>query len=516
MTSPTEDPEELDRLATEAFLSGDDAASIQLRTRAHTGFVSRGEMVRAAATAYWLAFAMLESPASRAQAGGWLARAQRLVDEANEPCAVEGWLLCAAGRQHASTRSFETALDAFTRAEDIGRRFGDRDLVALARHGQGRCRLMMNDMHAGFALLDELLVAIAGGEVGPVIAGVVYCSVISACNDLLDLRRAQEWTSALDVWCTAHPDIVAFRGYCLVRRSELMRLHGAWQDAVGEARRACGRLSGGGRPELGAAYYQLAEVHRLRGEFAEAEEAYRLGSQAGHKVHPGLALLRLGQGNIDAAETAIRRALQETRDSRSRVALLSAATTILLARNDVAGARAQADELEQIAARSEMPYPAAVAAQVRGAVALAEGQPLAALERLRAACDAWHELNAPYDLSQTRVLIARAYRELGDEEGAQLEFEAARDAFERLGAAPDVAQIDSLTAQASPPTSTALTGREVEVLRLIATGVTNRTIATRLGISEKTVARHISNIFTKLDLPSRAAATAYAYEHKLL
>jgi DNA-binding CsgD family transcriptional regulator len=509
--------DDLDRLASAAYLVGEYAASVDARARAHAAFLERGEAIRAAGSAFWLTFALLDRPDQRAQAAGWIARAQRLMDDVTETCAEHGWLLCASARQRAGEGEIASAYAAFTKAAEIGARVGSPDLIALARHGQGRTLLAMNQTPDGLALLDEVMVAVAGGEVAPMIAGTVYCSVISACHDRFDLRRAQEWTLALQRWCDAHPEIVPFRGHCLVRRSELMQLHGAWTDAFSEARRACERQhDASSQPETAAAYYQIAELHRLRGEFTSAEEAYRLASQTGRRPQPGLALLRLGQGQTDAADAAIRLALQETRDRRSRVLLLSAAVEIVLAKKDAAGARLASDELAQLAARLDMPFPRAVSSQARGAVLLAEGNPLPALESLHAAATAWQELDAPYELAQARVLIGLAYRRLGDLEGAQLELDAAQEVFEKLGAAPAAARVAALSEQASPPPSTGLTGREIEVLRLIATGATNRAIAGRLGISEKTVARHVSNIFTKLDLPSRSAATAYAYQHKLL
>ncbi len=510
------DPDDLDRLATAAYLIGEDTASDQARTRAHAGFLERGDVIRAARSAFWLVFALTDRPGQQAQAAGWFARAQRLLDDVLEPCVERGWLLCASARQRAAEGDVAAAHARFAEAARIAARFGNRDLLALARHGEGRALLMMNQTTAGLALLDEVMVAVTGGEVAPMVTGVVYCSVISACHSLFDLRRAQEWTAALQGWCNSHPDLVPFRGYCLVRRSELMQFHGAWRDAFSEAQRACGRLVGVPRPEAGAAHYQLAELHRLRGEFARAEDAYRLASQAGYKPQPGLALLRLSQGQAAAAEAAIRLALKETRDRRTLVLVLGAGVEILLARDDIAGARAAADELGRLAGQLEAPFLRAFSAEASGAVALAEGRALDALELLRAAGAAWQELDAPYDLARARVLIGLACRQLGDHEGGQLELDAAHDVFEALGAAPAVARLTALKALTLPSTSTGLTGRELEVLRQIATGTTNRAIADRLGISEKTVARHVSNIFNKLDLSSRAAATAFAYEHKLL
>jgi len=510
------DPDDLDRLATAAYLVGEDAVSAQARTRAHSAFLDRGETIRAARSAFWLAFSMLDHPDRRAHAMGWLARAQRLIDDAHERCVEQGWLRCASAFLHARERDVQAAQIEFAQAADIGSEFQSTDLVALARHGQGRCLLAQEKTTEGLALLDEVMVAVTGGEVAPVIAGVVYCSVISACHDLYDMRRAQEWTTALEHWCASQPDLVPFRGTCLIRRAQLLQLHGSWQLAFGEAQRARTRLAAARRsPETGAVHYQIAEVHRLRGEFAEADHAYRQASQAGRKPYPGLALLRLSQGQSEAAEAAIRLSLQEVRDGPLRVELLAAGAEILLARNDVSSARLAADELATLAGKIDSLFLRAVASQADGAVAIAEGRALPALDSLRTASTSWQELDAPYHVARVRMLIGSAYQQLGDREGAQLEFDAAHEMFEALGATPDAARAAALSPP-SPTPSGGLTGREVEVLRLIATGVTNRAIARRLAISEKTVARHVSNIFTKLDLSSRAAATAFAYQHKLV
>ena len=309
--------------------------------------------------------------------------------------------------------------------------------------------------------------------------------------------------------------MVPFRTQCLIRRSELLQFHGAWEDAIVEAQRAadCSARTPAA-PDKGAACYQQGELHRLRGDFPRADEWYRQASQAGRKPYPGFALLRLAQGQLDAAEAAARRMLLEINDRRSRARVLGACVEIMLARHDVEAARGAADELSRIAAELEAPLLQAAAAHGAGAVSLAAGDAAGALELLRQAWTSWQELEAPYEVARVRVCIGLAYRQMGDDDGAQMEFEAAQETFDQLGAAPDSARIAALLRPA--PASGPLTGREVEVLRLAATGRTNRLIAAKLAISEKTVARHMSNIFTKLNLTSRAAATAYAYEHKLL
>jgi DNA-binding CsgD family transcriptional regulator len=511
------DPADLDRLSTAAFLIGDEETSVHARTRAHAGFLERGQQIAAARSAFWLAFDLVGVPDQQAQAAGWLARAQRLIDAVKEPCVEQGWLHCAAARRCVAEGDIAAAHALFGQAADVAERFNSRDLMAMARHGQGRTLLGLNRVREGLSLLDEVMVAVSGGEVAPIVAGAVYCSVISACHDMFDLRRAQEWTTALQGWCASHPDTVPFRGHCLIRRSELLQLHGEWRDALSEAQQACERLgrSSRPRPDAGAAFYQLAELHRLHGDFSQADEAYRLANRAGCNPHPGLALLRLNQGQAEAADASIRIALQERRNRRARVFLLRAAVEIMLARHDVAAARAASDELAALAEQIDTPFLRAVASQAHGASLLAEGEALRALDALWTSRTAWESLDAPYELAQVRALIGLCFRQLGDHDGAQLEFDAAQETFEALGARPAAAAVTALTTE-RPIATANLTGREVEVLRLIATGATNRAIASRLSISEKTVARHVSNIFTKLDLPSRAAATAYAYEHKLL
>ncbi|NGO55564.1 LuxR C-terminal-related transcriptional regulator [Allomesorhizobium camelthorni] len=508
--------EDLERLAISAFLTNRDDDCLRALDRSYHTYLDAGECARAVRAAFWLGFRL----AGRGEIGpatGWFARAQRLLENEATDCVERGYLLLPTVEQQLAAGDYDAAFRVATAAVEIGERFREADLVAAALHLQGRVLIRKGQIESGLAHLDEAMVAVTAGELSPLMTGLIYCSVIAACQEVYALSRAREWTSALAQWCNAQPQIVAFTGSCLVHRAEIMQLGGAWRDAIEEAGRACERFLKGIDPQPPApAFYQRAEMHRLRGEFSGAEEDYQRARQFGREPQPGLALLRLAQGRKEAAAATTRRVMSAITDPLRRARFLPAHIEIVLAAGEIEEADRACRELEEIAAGFETGVLGAMAAQARGAVALAGGEAEAALVALRRALEVWQEIEAPYETARVRVLIGLACRVLRDEDSAELELAAARATFEQLGATPDLARIDALTLGARPGKRHGLTVRELQVLRLVSAGKTNGAIAAELFLSERTIERHVSNIFTKLDLPSRAAATAWAYERRLI
>jgi DNA-binding CsgD family transcriptional regulator len=506
---------DVELLATCAYMLGREDEWMRGLERAHHLHVDAGEVPRAVRCAFYIG-ANLALRGEMGGATGWLGRAQRLLDRDGRDCVERGYLLVIEELQQLASGDYAAAAETAAAVAEIGQRFGDADLFALAVMDLGHLLIKDGQVKEGLGLLDEAMVAVTSGELSPIPTGWVYCSVISACQEVFEVRRAAEWTAALTRWCDQQPDMVAFTGRCLVHRAEVMQLQGAWADALEEARRAGRRFVETMNPVAGLAFYREGELLRLRGDFAAAEKAYREASRCGWEPQPGLAQLRLARGRGDSAAAAIRRATAEASDPLRRAGLLAACVEIMLAVGDLEEARDACRELEKIAAGYESEMLAAMAEYAHGAVDLAEGDAQAALAPLRRALQRWHDLAAPYEAARARVLIAQACRALGDGDSADLELEAALDVFERLGARPDLAQLDSLSRKARSSDARGLTPRELQVLRLLAAGETNKGIAARLVVSERTVDRHVSNIFTKLDVSSRAAATAYAYEHDLV
>jgi DNA-binding NarL/FixJ family response regulator len=508
--------EDLRRLAIAAHMLGRPLERQAAGERAYRAALDEGDLVAAATAAFWVGFGHLEF-GEVAQAGGWLARSGGLVEQIGEPTVVEGYLLLPVGLRSLAEGAVAEAREAFEGIGRIGRQFDDPDLVTFSLLGLGDCLIRSGRKREGIELLDEAMLAVTSGEVSPEIVGMAYCAAIETYQQAFDLRRAQEWTSVLSGWCEAQPDAVPFRGRCMVYRTELMVFHGEWVAAADEVRRAHDRLVGPPpSPALGDADYQQAELERLRGSFAAAAAGYRRAAEHGRQPEPGLALLRLAQGRPASALATIRRALDETVNTLTRQRLLGPYVEILIAAGELEDARAAATELGQLAVGADSRLLDAIAMGADGAVRLASGDHAEALVSLRRSWAAWQEVDAAYEAARLRVLIALACRALGDEETAAIELEAAGRVFSDLGAGPDLARVRRAFGEGPGAGGAQLTGREVEVLRLLAAGRTNREIADELGISERTVDRHVSNVFSKLDVQSRSAATAYAYEHGIV
>jgi ATP/maltotriose-dependent transcriptional regulator MalT len=511
-------PGDRESWALAAFLTGHESDAETARERAHQDYLAVGDTEGAARVAFWLALSLVLR-GEEARGAGWFGRAKRVLDEAGRDDSVwHGYLLVPQAMGLLFSGRPADALPVAEQAIAVAVEHGDADLRLLAVHGHGQTLVALGDVDAGMAELDEVLTGLAGERVSPQVVGILYCAAIETCRDRFDLARGRAWTDALSRWCAEQPDLVPYRGQCLVHRAEILQLHGSWPDAVAEAQRACDRLHvPAGQVAEGMALYQRGELHRLRGEHAAAEASYRQASHCGHDPQPGLALLRLEQGDVSSAVAALRRALDEAPEFRGRTRLLPAYVETALAAGDVETARVAAAELTEAAASRNAAWLTATALHATAAVLLAAGDPRAALPSLRRAWSAWQDIGAPYDAARARVLLATACRALGDEDTAEMELDAARWVFEQLGAAPDLGRVAALSRRGGAgPAPGGLTLREVQVIRLVATGATNRAVAGELFLSEKTVARHVANIFTKLGVSSRAAATAYAYENHLV
>jgi DNA-binding CsgD family transcriptional regulator len=508
--------DDLERQATSAYLRGADDETEALWIRAHNECLERGDVPRAARCISWLVLDLFNRR-EWARGNGWLVRGQHLLESAAD-CPAHGLLLVLAARNHLRQGEMDAATQAALRASAVSSQFSDPDLYVFSRLALALVRVRRKQPSEAASLFDEIMVGVTVDNVSPIAVGIVYCGVIEACRSMFDFSRAREWTIALDRWCSTQPHIVAFRGKCLVHRSEILRHSGAWSEALAEAEQACawsGAHENSFRYPAGAAYYELAEIHRLRGDVDEATAAYVQASEHGQPPEPGFTLLQFAQGKRDLAATSIRRLLGERQGIGSRADVLLAAVEILTAIDDLATARVAADELSRM--REQFPAPAvrAMAAQGTGAVDLAGGDLRASLTSLREAWMLWQELEVPYQAARVRVLIGAVCQQLGDHVAAGFEFGGARQFFEQVSAQPDLARLDALR-PAPRTTEHTLSVRELEVLKLVATGQTNREIARHLSISERTVDRHVSNILLKLNLPSRSAATAYAYQHDLI
>lgn len=506
--------QDLELLATSAYLSGRLDDGVQAMQRAYQGHIRAGDRAAAAKCAFWLGM-VLNSNGAFAVGGGWVAREERLLEEIPGDTVDHGYGLVHRMFPHIMTGHWPEALDFAVRITEYGRRFGDPDLLATGLQTQGRILFHVGRVAEGMALLDEAMVGIAAGEVSPLFAGEVYCSMIEACQEIAEFRRVAEWTAALTRWCDEQPGLVPFTGRCAVHRGQVMRTRGAYIEALDELDLARERYRAlGNVRHAGLAMVERGAVLRILGRYAEAEAAFNEAVECGEDPQPDLAVMWLEQGRTDAAASAIRRLLAERRDVVGRARLLPAAIQILVAAEAFQEARPLAAELGEIAAEFGCPTVTAMSGVASGSVALAEGEASAALPPLRRALEEWQGVGAPYEAAQTRILIGRALRALGDEESAVREMAAAQRSFSELGALPAAQATDRLIG--GPVLPDGLSPRELQVLRLVACGKSNAQIAAELFISEKTVARHLSNIFTKVEVSSRTAAAAYAYDHRLV
>lgn len=500
--------DDIERLSRSASILGDDATAFELLARGYEKCLAEGQPLRASRAAFWHGY-RLAARGEFAQGTAWLARSEELAVQHGD-CVERGYLLLPKIRQRLAQNDYPAARDLAHEAASVGRRFSDPDLAALGLELEGRSLLLLGDVDTGLACMDRAMLAATGADSTELVKGLVYCSVIAGCQLVYAVDHAREWTAVLARWCEGQPQIGLFSGTCRVHRAELMQLGGDWNEALEEIGGfAEGRLEG--NIDNAAAAYQQAEIHRPRGELAEAELAYTRAAEHGGDTQPGLALLRLAEGNAAAAASGLNRALTTASGALRRARYLPAYVEIMLATGALDLAQSAAQELVSTAQQFATPVLRAVSAHAVGSVALASGEPAKALPHLRAAFAIWQELEAPYLAARLRVEIAAAFEALGDLEGASLERDAARKIFRKLGARP---ALDALAAPKSGPAI--LSRRELEVLRLAAAGSTNKQIAAVLELSSRTVDRHVSNILMKLNVPSRAAATAYAYEHGLV
>ena len=506
--------DDLHDAASAAYLLGRRDASVDYEGRAFAGRQQAGDPAGAVHSCFHLAM-VFGTNGETALAQGWTARADRLLDELDDEAVERGYVSVLHMYRHLSADDLPAASAAAERATRVGREHRDQDLLALGLCAQGRLTMYSGRIADGLRLLDEAMVGVAAGELTPIVFGDVYCTAIEGCQEIGEFGRVGEWTSALHRWCLAHPGLVAFSGQCSVHRGQLMQVHGAWPEALEEFASAIERYRlADSVAAVGLAECERGDVLRQRGEFDAAESAYQRSSEHGYDPQPGLALLWLARGQIESAVAAVRRLVADVSDPVAQCRLLPAAVDVLVAAGALDEARDVAARLDLVAGYVGTETLHAFAAFAAGAVELAAGDAAGALPYLRKARQLWAHAQRPYEGARVRLLTARALTAVGDQESARRELEAACATFRELSATPAAETAERLLRPAGHPAG--LTDREVEVLRLVASGRSNMQIAGQLVLSEKTVARHLSNIFTKLDVGSRTAAAAYAYQHRLV
>ena len=480
--------------------------------RAHRLYLDAGEPAKAAKAALLLGAHAMER-GEHVIGAAWMNRARRLLADA-PTCAEHGYplyfdLFASMGRG-----DLDEARVIAQRMQELGGRFDDPNLVALGVMGEGRVLLKRGDARSGMALLDEAMLAAVSDELHPVWTGGIYCHLMDVCHELLDVQRAGEWTQAAESWCDGVAEAVLYRGICRVHRAQVLQRQGAWSRAEQLAERASADLRGVHVGSVAEAHYEMGEIHRLRGDLVAAKDCYERAHDLGRDPQPGIALVWVAEGRADAAVTTLRSVMAGRGDRLGRVRIAAALVDAALAADAIHVAREACSDLSETADAYDSPGLHALEAQARGAVLLADDRTGDAITLLRTAVERWHELDAPYDTARTRVLLAQAYRASGDVNAASLELAAAHRTFRQLGAVLDARDAARMRDGGSRPDG--LTPREVEVLRELATGRTNQQVAAELHISDKTVARHLANTYRKLDVSTRSAATAYAFEHGLV
>ena len=507
MEAEPADGDALDLLAEAAWGMGAVEECIAARERAHAAHQSSADMDKAGNDAVWLAIHHVFL-ARYAISGGWLARARREL-EPDPGCVAYGRLLMVEALMQIFAGDHTKARATAEQALALGRDLESDDLQAFALQCLGNLLIDHGDVAGGLATFDEAMVLILQGGISIFVSGLTFCGLLSTCDALGDLRRAAEWTDATDRWNADHPTVY-FPGVCQVHRAGVLRWRGAWEQAEREAVRACSALRHFDVFAAASGFDEIGEIRRRLGDLAGAEQAFRQAEELVGQPRSGLALVRLAQGRLDAARAIATRALAETVAPLERAKLLPAQVQIALAAGDVDAARAAVEEFEATAEVFAGAALLAGACLARGRLQLAEGDAASAFPTLHSALQQWQRADVPHEAAIAQVLLAQACRAAGDEDGARTSFAAAIATFARLGAVPDARRARELEVPAALPGG--LSEREAEVLRLVAAGMTNKQIDEQLFLSAKTVARHLSNIFTKIGVSSRAAATAYAFE----
>jgi ATP/maltotriose-dependent transcriptional regulator MalT len=507
--SPELEGTRLELLGEAAWWLGHLDACIDARERAYNTYEAGGERRRAGMCAVWLweNYSFKSRPAI---ASGWLRRARRALDDDRE-CEEYGALVLREAETAHGSGELETAATLARDMIALGRQLRSDNLEAEALQTLGRILIDHGQVNEGLACMDEAMLSAVEGRLGPFSTGKVYCSLIGACEQLGDLKRAAEWSDATARWAERHPHAV-FPGVCRVHLASSLRERGEFAQAELQAKRALDELADISIVHASAAWAEVGEIRRRIGDLDGAEEAFHAAEELTGSPQPGLALLRLAQGRADAAAAIAKRALDETTwDRLGRARLLPAYIQIAIACGDLEAAATAVAELDAIASQLDGSVLDANAMTARGRLQLANDD-AAARGTLRAAAELWRALEVPYEVGTARMLHGVACRRVGDDDGAQASFDAAESIFQHLGAESDIAALGRLSKRGTLPKG--LTEREAEVLRLVAAGCTNKEIAAKLFLSEKTVSRHLSNIFTKIGVSSRSAATAFAYaEH---